>query len=204
MPTRRSFAVALALIAALSLSPAIYAQKPARNPVIVLIGPTGSGKSTQAQILHKKYGLPIISADALLAQDPGNSTENAGATDSALNQLVRDKLGKVDLSKGVVLDGYPATEGQADYLGGLLQEFGLPNPLVIHFDVPDKLLQKRLSRRGRPEDTPELIDMRLKNYRREMEMARAYYPEANIRKIDGAASAKNVSRQVERVIESLR
>src|SRR5438874_10251533 len=160
-----------------------------RNFVIVLIGPTGSGKTTQAVFLQKRYGLPTISADDLIKQHPEALKKyqtpgiDAGVPQSspALNDLVHDRLSQTDVKKGFVLDGYPATKDQADHLEAMVKEMGLPSPTIILLDIPDRVARKRDKKRGRSDDTPEQVARRLKDYHREMDFVRTYYPEANIR-----------------------
>ena len=128
-----------------------------RSLVVVLIGPTGSGKSTQAAFLQRRYGLPTISADDLLKQHPEALKKyqtpgiDAGAPQSspALNDLVHDRLSQIDAKKGFVLDGYPATKDQADHLEAMVKELGLPSPVIIVLDIPDKVARKRDKKRGR-------------------------------------------------------
>lgn len=179
-----------------------------RSLVVVLIGPTGSGKSTQAAFLQRRYGLPTISADDLLKQHPEALKKyqtpgiDAGAPQSspALNDLVRDRLSQVDAKKGFVLDGYPATKDQADHLEAMVKELGLPSPVIIALDIPDKVARRRDKKRGRDDDTPEQVERRLKDYHREMDFVRTYYPEANIRTVDGTKPVAEVSKAIEAVL----
>jgi adenylate kinase len=177
--------------------------------VIVLIGPTGAGKTTQARFLERRYGLPVISADDLIKENPQALKKyqrpgiEAGTpqTSPALNDLVHDRLTKIDAKKGFVLDGYPATKDQADHLAAMCKEFGLPDPIIIQLDVPDKVARQRDRKRGSPEDTPDEVGRRLKDYHRELAMVRLYYPEANIHTIDGTKSMAEVSKAIEAVLE---
>src|SRR5271157_5863844 len=111
--------------------------------VIILIGPTGSGKTTQTEILKKNFGLPTISMDDLIRDNPSlfiqpktaatkaggtkpSATKTAAApappqANPAMNALVDAALSKLDLTKGVVLDGYPASKEQADHLAELVR-----------------------------------------------------------------------------------
>jgi adenylate kinase len=92
--------------------------------VIVLIGPTGSGKTTQAAFLQSRYGLATIAADDLIKQNPQALAKyqtpgidpGVPQANPALNDLVRERLSRMDAKKGFVLDGYPATKDQADHL----------------------------------------------------------------------------------------
>jgi adenylate kinase len=175
------------------------------NRVVVLIGPTGSGKTTQAAFLQKRYGLPTISADDLLKQHPEALKKyqtpgiDAGVPQSspALNDLVKERLTQMDAKKGFVLDGYPATKDQADHLEAMVKELGLPSPTIIVLDIPDKVARQRDKKRGRSDDTPEQVARRLKDYHREMDFVRTYYPDANIRTVDGTKPMAEVSKAIE-------
>ena len=122
-------------------------------------------------------------------------------SDPALNRLVRERLLRTDVSKGVLLDGYPATKGHADYLAELLKEMELPSPVVIQLDVPDDEVRKRLKKRGLPEDTPENIEQLLKDYHREMDLIRLYFPAADINTVNGKASPKKVSKAIQDILD---
>src|SRR5689334_18075031 len=129
----------LALISLLTAAAALCAD---RNLVIVLIGPTGAGKTTQAAFLQKRYGLPTITADDLLKQHPEALKKyrtpgidpGVPQASPALNDLVHDRLSRMDAKKGFVLDGYPATKDQADHLEAIVKELGLPSPTIIVLD----------------------------------------------------------------------
>src|SRR5204863_6520482 len=103
----------------------------------------------------------------------------------ALNDLIRERLIAMDLKKGVALDGYPATKDQADHLAALVRERSWPAPIVIQFEVPDSVVRERLQKRNGPEDTAELIERRLNDYHRALDMIRDYSPEANRWTVDG-------------------
>jgi adenylate kinase len=180
--------------------------------VIVLIGPTGAGKTTQTEILKKNFGLPSIAVDDLIRDNPailaksktsGSKTGPPAPTpqaDPALDGLVDAALSKLDLSKGVVLDGYPASREQADHLDQLVRTKALPPPIVIQLDVPDDVVRERLKKRLGPDDTPELITQRLKQYHRELDMVRDHYPEANIWTIDGTRSINDVAATIRSIL----
>ncbi|MBZ5596451.1 MAG: nucleoside monophosphate kinase [Acidobacteriia bacterium] len=99
-----------------------------------------------------------------------------------------------------MLDGYPATKDQADHLATLVRELGLPSPVVIQIDVPDEVVRERLQKRKGPEDTPEQVERRLKDYHRELDTIRDYYPRANIWTIDGTRSPADVSRTIQVIL----
>ena len=144
-----------------------------------MIGPTGSGKTTQAEFLKKRFGIPTIAIDDLVRDHPEALARNRGSRivsgppqlDPAIDALVAEAIAKSDLTKGVALDGYPASKDQADHLAALAAKLSLPPPIVIQIDLSDEVVKERLKKRKRADDTPELIEERLKNYHREMDMS---------------------------------
>lgn len=200
MPTRR---LLLCVVAALLTCSA------AENRfIIVLIGPTGSGKTTQSEFLQQKFGIPTISADVLAKENPAalakyretGIQQGTPATSPALNDLISDRLSKLDLTKGVALDGYPATKDQADHLTRMVKRLNFPAPVILHLQVPDEALRQRLQKRQRDDDRPDQVEGRLKEYHRELEMIKAYYPEANIWTIDGTKPPAEVSKTIQAIL----
>ena len=196
------------LASALWLAGAVAAQTSDNRFVIVLMGPTGSGKTTQSEFIKREFGISTIGVDDLIKENPSALEKyrtpgiypGPPQTSPALNEIVRDRLSKMDLKKGVVLDGYPATKDQADHLATLVRELGLLSPVVIQIDVPDEVVRERLRKRKSQEDTPEQIERRLKDYHRELDMIRDYYPRANIWTIDGTRSPDDVSRTIQVIL----
>ena len=176
--------------------------------IIVLIGPTGAGKTTQSEYLKQKFGIPTLSADDLARDNPAALAKyrepgidpGTPATSPALNDLVADRLSKLDLTKGVVLDGYPATKDQADHLAALVRKLKLPSPVIIHLQIPDDVARERLRLRKREEDTPDQIERRLTDYHRELDMISAYYPKANIWTVDGTKPIAEVSDTIRSIL----
>lgn len=173
-------------------------------PLIILIGPPGSGKTTQAGILHNELGMCVISADDLIRLHPQafekfKNPQIHGVeprVDPALNHLVDEALASADRSKGVILDGYPAAKSHGDYLPALLNKYRLQNPLIIHLRVPDDVAAKRLQNQHRPD-----LEQELKDYHREIEFARVYFPQADIREIDGTKSVLKVTKEIRKQIK---
>jgi adenylate kinase len=176
--------------------------------LILLIGPTGSGKTTQAEFLKQRFRIPIIAVDDLIQANPAalakfrrpGITPGPPQLNPAVDGLVAEKLASLDLAKGVVLDGYPASKDQADHLAALAAKLNLPPAIVIQIDLPDDVARQRLAERRRVDDTPELVEERLKNYHREMDMIRSYYPEANIWTINGDKPVAMISSTIEAIL----
>lgn len=177
----------------------------AAGPIVILIGPPASGRTTQAEILKKERGMAIISARDLIAHNQQMFQRFRNPTiqgvdpeaDPALNKLVEEALEKVDLSKGVVLVGYPAAKTQGDYLAGLREKLSLPKAIVIHLHVPDEVSRKRLEKQPVAD-----LEQQLKNYHRELELARTYFPEADIRDVDGTKTIPEVAKEIRKLLET--
>jgi len=169
-----------ALLLLLATVISILAQAPGKGLVIVLIGPPGSGKTTQAEFLKKKYAIPSLAGDEL--------RRAAGGSTQKLNGLLRKQVLTADATKGFVIDGYPSTRAEADYLGKLVQEAKLPSPIIIQLDVPDSEVRRRL--KGKPESAD--LDKGLSTYHQELELARSYYPESDIWTIIGTRTPREV------------
>jgi adenylate kinase len=125
---------------------------------VVLFGPPGAGKGTQAKELTKKYGIPHISTGDILRANVRDGTElgmkakeymDRGelVPDTVLIGLIRNRLNEPDCKAGYLLDGYPRTIPQADALDIILREIGKPLDVVINIDVSDDSLVERLSGR---------------------------------------------------------
>jgi adenylate kinase len=149
---------------------------------ILLLGPQGSGKGTQAKRIAAEYGLAhVASGDmfraAIAARTPlGLEVEpilasGALVPDELTIALIRERLALPDASEGFVLDGYPRTLPQAQALDELLSDLGRPLSVVLELQVPDEVCKQRMLKRaaeeGRPDDTPEAIERRLEIYHRD-------------------------------------
>jgi len=147
---------------------------------ILVLGPQGSGKGTQAKKIARTYGVPHVSSGELYREAIARGTElgkqvepilAAGhlVPDDITIPLIRDRLDRGDTIPGFILDGYPRTLAQAEALDEMLAELGRSIDVVFEFQVPnrqqlvDRLL-KRAAEEDRPDDTPEVIQTRLETY----------------------------------------
>jgi adenylate kinase len=150
---------------------------------ILVLGPQGSGKGTQAKKVAATYGIPHIATgdmireikelDTPLGRELREVYDRGDLVDDELMiRLIRDRLSRGDTLPGFILDGFPRTMAQAEALDDLLRELDRSLDVVFEFQVPDRaeLLERMLSRaelEGRADDTPEAIRRRLELYDRE-------------------------------------
>ncbi len=147
---------------------------------LLLIGPPGAGKGTQAVRLAEIYGIPDISTGDIFRSNVKNETElgskakaymDAGdnVPDSLTNALVRDRLGETDCEDGFLLDGYPRTTDQVRELDEFLAGHGMALDAVVELvadpDVVVERLRKRASEQGRSDDNEAVVRHRLEVYR---------------------------------------
>jgi adenylate kinase len=146
---------------------------------VLLLGPQGSGKGTQAKRIEAEYGIPHIATGDMLRTAMEEGTElgqqvkpivESGqlVPDDLMIDLIRERLSRPDAEAGFILDGFPRTPAQADALDARLDEIGRALSIVFEFQVPDGIATERLLRRceleGRADDTPEVIARRLALY----------------------------------------
>ncbi len=126
--------------------------------VLLLFGPPGCGKGTQAAFLSERLAIPAISTGEILREEVHAGTPLGKVVsdllakgeligDSLVNDIVASRIARPDCARGFLLDGYPRTVAQAMNFSTLLQRNGLPDPLVLHLDVPDDALVERLGAR---------------------------------------------------------
>jgi adenylate kinase len=153
---------------------------------VVLLGPPGAGKGTQAVKLAEKLEVPHLSTGDLFRENIGNGTElgleakrylDAGdlVPSELTNELVDDRLSKPDTDDGFILDGYPRSVQQAKALHDMLERRGTKLDAVLEFRVSEQVLLERLKARGRADDTDEVILNRMKIYRDETAPLIEYY-----------------------------
>jgi adenylate kinase len=157
---------------------------------VLLFGPQGSGKGTQAKRIAAEYGIPHVSTgdmfrDAIERQTPlGRRVKpilDAGdlVPDELTVGLIRERLSEDDAQEGFVLDGFPRNLPQAEALDELLAGLDRPLTVVLEFLISDELCIERLLGRaaeeGRADDTPEAIARRLEIYHRETAPLSGHY-----------------------------
>ncbi|MEY9874734.1 adenylate kinase [Streptacidiphilus sp. MAP12-33] len=153
---------------------------------LVLIGPPGAGKGTQAALLSAALGVPHISTGELfrdhgargtaLGRDAERYVESGELVpDEVTVEMVRLRLDEPDTGRGFVLDGFPRTVAQADGLEALLSGAGLRLDAVVELTAPEQVLVDRLLGRGRQDDTEEVIRNRQRVYHRDTAPLLSHY-----------------------------
>ena len=126
--------------------------------ILLLFGPPGCGKGTQAAHLAERFQIPVISTGEIFRAECKAGTElgrkacmimSGGGLvgDDLVNRLVAARIARPDCARGFLLDGYPRTVPQAKQFAAMLRERGLPDPMVIHLDVAEEALVVRLTAR---------------------------------------------------------
>lgn len=153
------------------------ASTPARR--LLIVGPPGAGKGTQAERIVEKLGVPAISTGDIFRANVSNETElgilaksymdkGEYVPDSVTNEMVESRLAEDDAANGFLLDGYPRTVAQVEALDGILEKFGVALDAVILLDVESEAIVQRLLQRGkeqgRSDDNEETIRRRIDVY----------------------------------------
>ena len=176
---------------------------------LVLLGPPGAGKGTQAKVLSAHFGIPAISTGDIFRANVTAGTPlgiqartymDAGdyVPDSVTNAMVRDRISQPDCAPGFLLDGYPRTLAQVAELNTMLGEQGVALDAVPQIVVPDDLLLERLLLRakveGRVDDSEEVIRHRMDVYSEQTAaLAQGYAELGLLREVDGVGEVTEVT-----------
>ena len=178
---------------------------------VVLVGPPGAGKGTQAAALSKQLNVPHISTGDLFRAHIAEETplgldvrryldEGKLVPDAVTNEMVRERLAESDAADGFLLDGFPRNVGQADVLSDMLAAADTRLDAVVEFRVDEDVVVERLLARGRTDDTEDVIRHRQHVYRDETAPLLAYYSELLVT-VDAVGKVEEIT---ERVLSSLR
>ncbi|WP_033291198.1 adenylate kinase [Amycolatopsis jejuensis] len=178
---------------------------------LVLVGPPGAGKGTQAVALSEQLRIPHISTGDLFRAHVGQETPlgqeakrylDSGelVPDSVTNEMVRERLAEPDAKAGFLLDGFPRNTKQAEVLGQMLSESDTKLDAVIQLQVPEDVVVGRLMSRGRSDDTEDVIRRRQQVYVSETAPLLEYYADILV-SVDGVGEVAEIS---DRVLKALR
>ncbi|MEM6445027.1 MAG: adenylate kinase [Cyanobacteria bacterium P01_D01_bin.123] len=182
-------------------------------PRIILLGPPGAGKGTQAAQLAEAYGIPKISTGDLLraavqAQTPlgleAKSYMDRGdlVPDAVVIGLIEEQLQSNAASSGWILDGFPRNVPQAENLSVLLDKLDQSCDRAILLDVPDDEIVQRMLLRGRADDREDVIRNRLVVYRQQTEPLIAYYSESTgLKTVNGNQTPDTVFAELKSAVE---
>jgi adenylate kinase len=192
---------------------------------LILLGPPGSGKGTQAQRLIHRYGIVQLSTGEMLraavaAQTPiGLKAKDIMASgglvpDDVVVGIISDRIDQPDAAKGFILDGFPRTVPQAEALDALLKKKHLKLDAVIELRVNESALLERVERRAaemhargeevRVDDTPEVLIRRLASYRTLTEPLIHYYSERRkLLTVDGMMTIEHVTHEIGRILAAI-
>ena len=187
---------------------------------MLIMGPPGSGKGTQATTIADKLGIVAISTgdifrynvkemtplgvEAKTYMDSGNFVP-----DEVTNRMVADRIAQSDAAGGFLLDGYPRTVGQVEALDAMLSERGEQIDVVVELTVPDAELVERLLKRaqieGRADDTAEVIQHRLNLYHEETAAVVSQYQDRGVvTTVDGTGQIDDVTERLLQAVHSVR
>jgi len=184
---------------------------------IILVGPPGAGKGTQAKLLQERFGLPQVSTGDLFRYNLQNETELGKLARTYMDRgelvpdevtvaMVKARLSEDDCAGGAILDGFPRTLAQAEALDELLADLGGKIDVVPSIEVPQDVLVERLLKRaileGRADDNEETIRTRMQVYEDQTKPLLDYYGEKGlVVPVDGQQAIEEVQEDLVKVIE---
>jgi adenylate kinase len=189
---------------------------------LILLGPPGAGKGTQAERLVKEHGIVQLSTGEMLraAVSAGTAVglkakdimaRGELVPDDVVVAIVSDRIDQPDARNGFILDGFPRTVPQAEALDRMLQDKGLKLDAVIELKVDEGMLLQRIEKRiadsraqgaaVRADDNPEVLKKRLDAYRVQTSPLINYYDKkGSLGTVDGMASIADVSQAIDRIL----
>ncbi|MCC8244466.1 adenylate kinase [Saccharothrix luteola] len=181
---------------------------------LVLVGPPGAGKGTQAKTLSRELGVPHISTGDLFRAHISEQTDlgkevqeylDAGelVPDEVTNEMVRVRLSQPDAAGGFLLDGFPRNTAQAGVLGGMLAAEGQKLDAVLEFRIDEDVVVERLLARGRTDDKEDVIRHRQQVYRTETAPLLDYYADIVV-SIDAVGEVDEISERALRALRDLK
>ncbi|GAA2028889.1 adenylate kinase [Yaniella flava] len=187
---------------------------------LLIMGPPGSGKGTQAVRIADKMAIPAISTGDIFRYNVKELTElgkeaktyiDSGdfVPDDVTNRMVADRLNQADTSNGFLLDGYPRTSGQVEALNEILADKNDTLTAVLVLEVPDEEIVERLLARaeteGRSDDSEDVIKHRLELYHQETsDLIEAYIEQGIVGRVDGTGAIDDITERLLQTIYNIR
>ncbi|MCF6370100.1 adenylate kinase [Rhizobium halophilum] len=192
---------------------------------LILLGPPGAGKGTQAQRIVEKHGIPQLSTGDMLRAAVAAQTDvgkrakevmDAGqlVSDDIVNAIVSERIDAPDCARGFILDGYPRTLVQADAVDAMLRSKGQALDVAIELAVDDSAMVGRILRRAeetkaaggsvRKDDNADVYADRLRAYYKSTApLIGYYYAKGKLKTVDGMAEMDTVTAEIEKVLSAL-
>ncbi|WP_374928940.1 adenylate kinase [Kytococcus sedentarius] len=186
---------------------------------MIILGPPGAGKGTQAALIAERYGIPAIStgdifrANIKAETDLGKQVKEITASgalvpDELTNRIVEDRLAQSDAQEGFLLDGYPRNLGQVEALDAMLRETGQSLDVVLELVVDTEEVVQRLLKRaeieGREDDTEEVVRHRMDVYTEQTApLSEAYDKRGLLERVDGLGEVDEVTQRITEVLDPL-
>ena len=189
--------------------------------IIILLGPPGSGKGTQANFIQNKLSIPHLSTGDILRQsvknetDLGNKVKNIMAkgelvSDDLVLDVIKERVSQSDCNLGFILDGYPRNITQAESLNIVLKDIDRNIDRILFLDVDFEVLESRIESRTkenneekRADDTSEVLIKRLEEYKIQTAPLEEYYSNnKKFKKINGMKSISEVSLDIENFLDN--
>ncbi|SNC62713.1 Adenylate kinase [Kytococcus aerolatus] len=186
---------------------------------MIILGPPGAGKGTQASRIAERYGIPAIStgdifranikAETELGQQVKEITASGGLVpDELTNRIVADRLAQPDAQQGFLLDGYPRNLGQVEALDRMLADSGVQLDVVVELVVDSEEVVQRLLKRaeieGRVDDTEEVIRHRMEVYTEQTApLSEAYSERGMLTTVDGEGEIDEVTERLNAVLDPI-
>ena len=186
---------------------------------IIFFGPPGAGKGTQAKLFAKKFNIPHLSTGDILRSKINDEDDLANklkeilasgklVSDEILNEIVSDKIIK-DCKNGFILDGYPRTIVQSNFLNNLLEVQKLNLDFIFNIDLDFDILEKRIIKRSqeesRDDDNIHILKTRYKEYTNSSKIVSDFYKLNNtdiFHKIDGSEEISEITSKIENIIKN--
>jgi adenylate kinase len=186
---------------------------------LLLLGPQGSGKGTQAKLVAADHGVPHVSTGDMFRAAIGAGSELGRRVEPILAsgelvpddltvELIRERLAEPDAAEGFILDGFPRNLAQARALDDMLAEIGRELDAILYFDLPDddatQRMRGRAEQEGRADDTPEAIARRLEIYHEQTEpVVEHYRASGKLVPLHAGREVGEVHAEIQRALETV-